>query len=103
MMTSTSRVQKRAALKGTSFDVPESGCLNGSAARRIPRAVRPSYVDVGNPLIAAFRRWCRNRQMASHSDRKAYASPEPESIVAPYLFLFGPDSKGISGQTFDCQ
>lgn len=29
--------------------------------------------------------------------------PAPESIVAPYLFLFGPDSKGISGQTFDCQ
>ncbi|HKE93566.1 MAG TPA: YciK family oxidoreductase [Povalibacter sp.] len=28
---------------------------------------------------------------------------DPESIVAPYLFLFGPDSKGISGQTFDCQ
>ena len=27
----------------------------------------------------------------------------PESIVAPYLYLFGPDSKGISGQTFDCQ
>ena len=29
--------------------------------------------------------------------------PTPDSIVAPYLFLFGPDSKGISGQTFDCQ
>jgi len=28
---------------------------------------------------------------------------DPASIVAPYLFLFGRDSKGISGQTFDCQ
>jgi NAD(P)-dependent dehydrogenase (short-subunit alcohol dehydrogenase family) len=28
---------------------------------------------------------------------------EPESIVAPYLYLFGPDSKGVSGETFDCQ
>ena len=28
---------------------------------------------------------------------------EPESIVAPYLFLLGPASTGISGQTFDCQ
>ena len=28
---------------------------------------------------------------------------EPESIVAPYLFLLGPASNGISGQTFDCQ
>lgn len=29
--------------------------------------------------------------------------PTPESIVAPYLYLFGPDSKGVSGQAFDCQ
>lgn len=34
-------------------------------------------------------------------DRSKLAAPE--AIVAPYLFLFGPDSKGISGQTFDCQ
>jgi NAD(P)-dependent dehydrogenase (short-subunit alcohol dehydrogenase family) len=27
----------------------------------------------------------------------------PESIVAPYLFLLGPDSRGISGQSVDCQ
>ncbi|HET7369910.1 MAG TPA: YciK family oxidoreductase [Gammaproteobacteria bacterium] len=29
--------------------------------------------------------------------------PEPKDIVGTYLYLFGPDSKGISGQTFDCQ
>jgi NAD(P)-dependent dehydrogenase (short-subunit alcohol dehydrogenase family) len=29
--------------------------------------------------------------------------PEAESIVASYLFLLGSASKGISGQTFDCQ
>lgn len=28
---------------------------------------------------------------------------EPETIVAGYLYLLGPDSKGISGQTFDAQ
>lgn len=28
---------------------------------------------------------------------------EPDAVVAPYLFLLGPDSKGISGQSFDCQ
>jgi NAD(P)-dependent dehydrogenase (short-subunit alcohol dehydrogenase family) len=28
---------------------------------------------------------------------------EPESIVAPYLYLFGADSKGVSGQTVECQ
>ncbi len=34
-------------------------------------------------------------------DRSTLA--DPDSIVAPYLFLFGPDSQGISGQTFECQ
>jgi NAD(P)-dependent dehydrogenase (short-subunit alcohol dehydrogenase family) len=29
--------------------------------------------------------------------------PAPESIVAPYLFLLGPDSRGVSGVTFSCQ
>ena len=28
---------------------------------------------------------------------------EPESIVASYLYLFGADSKGVSGQTVECQ
>jgi NAD(P)-dependent dehydrogenase (short-subunit alcohol dehydrogenase family) len=28
---------------------------------------------------------------------------DPESIVGTYLYLFGTDSKGISGETFDCQ
>jgi NAD(P)-dependent dehydrogenase (short-subunit alcohol dehydrogenase family) len=28
---------------------------------------------------------------------------EPESVTAPYLYLLGPDSRGISGATFDCQ
>jgi NAD(P)-dependent dehydrogenase (short-subunit alcohol dehydrogenase family) len=34
-------------------------------------------------------------------DRSKLAAPE--DVVNPYLFLFGPDSKGISGQTFSCQ
>lgn len=29
--------------------------------------------------------------------------PEADSIVAPYLYLFGPDSRGVSGQTVECQ
>jgi NAD(P)-dependent dehydrogenase (short-subunit alcohol dehydrogenase family) len=28
---------------------------------------------------------------------------EPETIVATYLYLLGPDSRGVSGKTFDCQ
>lgn len=27
----------------------------------------------------------------------------PEDIVGPYLYLFGPDSRGTTGQRFDCQ
>lgn len=34
-------------------------------------------------------------------DRSKLAAPE--DVVKPYLFLLGPDSKGISGQTFSCQ
>ena len=29
--------------------------------------------------------------------------PEPEAVTAPYLFLLGPASTGISGMSFDCQ
>lgn len=29
--------------------------------------------------------------------------PEPAAILAPYLFLMGPDSRGITGESFDCQ
>jgi NAD(P)-dependent dehydrogenase (short-subunit alcohol dehydrogenase family) len=30
-------------------------------------------------------------------------NPEPAAVVAPYLYLLGPASQGISGQSFDCQ
>lgn len=31
------------------------------------------------------------------------ALPEPSDIVAPFLWLLGPDSQGINGRAFDCQ
>lgn len=31
------------------------------------------------------------------------ALPEPSAIVAPFLWLLGPDSRGINGRAFDCQ
>ncbi|HMN43968.1 MAG TPA: YciK family oxidoreductase [Povalibacter sp.] len=34
-------------------------------------------------------------------DRSVLA--EPSAIVGPYLYLLGPDSKGVSGQTIGCQ
>jgi hypothetical protein len=41
--------------------------------------------------------------------RRAYpaelpdARPEPATIMAPYLFLMGPDSAGFTGRSIDCQ
>lgn len=29
--------------------------------------------------------------------------PEPSALMAPYLYLLGPDSRGVSGGSFDCQ
>jgi NAD(P)-dependent dehydrogenase (short-subunit alcohol dehydrogenase family) len=29
--------------------------------------------------------------------------PEPSEVVAPYLWLLGPDSRGVNGGAFDCQ
>ena len=29
--------------------------------------------------------------------------PEPSAVVAPFLYLLGPASRGINGQAFDCQ
>jgi NAD(P)-dependent dehydrogenase (short-subunit alcohol dehydrogenase family) len=29
--------------------------------------------------------------------------PDPSAIVAPYVYLLGPDSSGVNGQAFDCQ
>lgn len=29
--------------------------------------------------------------------------PRPEDILAPYLFLMGPDSRGVHGRSIDCQ
>jgi len=31
------------------------------------------------------------------------ARPEPAAIMAPYLYLMGPDSTGVTGQSIDCQ
>ncbi len=44
-----------------------------------------------------------NMRLQAYPAENRETVPVPESIVAPYLYLFGPDSKGISGQTFDCQ
>jgi NAD(P)-dependent dehydrogenase (short-subunit alcohol dehydrogenase family) len=55
-----------------------SNCINPGATRTIMR-------------LAAFPAEDRN------------ASKRPEEILAPYIFLLGPDSKGITGESFDAQ
>jgi hypothetical protein len=30
-------------------------------------------------------------------------NPLPEQIIAAYLYLIGPDSQGVTGQSFDAQ
>jgi NAD(P)-dependent dehydrogenase (short-subunit alcohol dehydrogenase family) len=44
-----------------------------------------------------------NMRLQAYPAEDRATLPLPESIVAPYLFLLGPDSKGISGQALDCQ
>lgn len=42
------------------------------------------------------------RLQAYPAEDRSVLSP-PEAIVVPYLFLFGPDSRGVTGQTVECQ
>lgn len=58
-------------------------------------AMRVNSVNPG-PVRTAMR-----LQAYPAEDRSKLAAPE--DIVAPYLFALGPDSKGVTGQTFDCQ
>lgn len=44
-----------------------------------------------------------NMRLQAYPAEDRSTLPDPDSIVAPYLYLFGPDSKGVSGRTFDCQ
>lgn len=41
----------------------------------------------------------RSAYPAEHPD----TNPKPEKLVPTYLYLFGPDSKGVTGQAFDAQ
>ncbi len=44
-----------------------------------------------------------NMRLQAYPAEDRSTLPEPEKIVLPYLYLLGPDSRGVSGQTFDCQ
>ncbi len=42
-------------------------------------------------------------RLAAYPAEDRDALKHPEEILAPYIFLLGPDSKGITGQSFDAQ
>ena len=57
--------------------------------------IRVNCVNPG-PVRTAMRRHAYPAEDASRLR-------EPESIVAPYLYLLGPAAEGVNGQSFDCQ
>lgn len=44
-----------------------------------------------------------NMRLQAYPAEDRNTLPPPESIVVPYLYLLGPDSRGITGQVIDCQ
>jgi NAD(P)-dependent dehydrogenase (short-subunit alcohol dehydrogenase family) len=44
-----------------------------------------------------------NMRLQAYPGEDPETLPTPASIVRPYLFLLGPDSRGVTGRTFDCQ
>ncbi len=42
-------------------------------------------------------------RLAAYPAEDPETLPEPTAVVAPYLYLFGPDSRGVSGETFSAQ
>lgn len=44
-----------------------------------------------------------NMRLQAYPAEDRSTLPEAGSIVAPYLFLLGPDSRGVRGQTINCQ
>jgi NAD(P)-dependent dehydrogenase (short-subunit alcohol dehydrogenase family) len=60
-----------------------------------PSTIRVNSIDPGK---------VRTRmRLAAYPAEDPQTLPAPESIVTPYLFLLGPDSRGVSGETFSCQ
>ncbi len=60
-------------------------------------ASTPIRVNCINPVRA---RTLMRLQAYPAEDRSAL--PDPAALVGPYLYLLGPASRGISGQSFDC-
>ena len=44
-----------------------------------------------------------NMRLAAYPAEDRDQLKRPEEILAPYIYLLGPDSKGVTGESFDCQ
>ncbi len=44
-----------------------------------------------------------NMRLAAYPAEDRDKLRRPDEILAPYIYLLGPDSKGITGESFDCQ
>jgi NAD(P)-dependent dehydrogenase (short-subunit alcohol dehydrogenase family) len=44
-----------------------------------------------------------NMRLAAYPAEDRDALKRPEEILAPYVYLLGPDSKGVTGESFDAQ
>jgi NAD(P)-dependent dehydrogenase (short-subunit alcohol dehydrogenase family) len=58
-------------------------------------AIRVNSIDPGKVRT--------NMRLQAYPAEDPETLPQPAAIVAPYLFLLGPDSRGVTGQTFSCQ
>ena len=44
-----------------------------------------------------------NMRLAAYPAEDRDKLQRPEEILAPYIYLLGPDSRGVTGESFDCQ
>lgn len=57
--------------------------------------IRVNSIDPGKVRTAM--------RLAAYPAEDPQTLPAPEAIATPYLFLLGPDSRGVTGEAFSCQ
>lgn len=60
-----------------------------------PAGVRVNCINPGRART--------NMRMQAYPAEDRSAIPEPSALVGPYIYLLGPASRGLTGQTVDCQ
>ena len=79
--------------------------VSKSGVEALSRLLAEEFERVGNPRVNALNPGAVRTSMR----RQAYPGEDisrlalPEDIVQPYLWLLGPASRGVSGQSLDCQ